>query len=344
MPEMKRVSGALAAGVILALSGCVLGGSDGGDTSGTTVAPASAAAQGKEVETPEAFSLTDAALWDGRPSLGGIWVAHAAVKDPERVVIRNLDNGKTITGALFRRERDFPGPSIQMSSDAAAALGVLAGQPAKVSIVALRKPEPAPAPTPEPTADLADGQIDQSTLDVTAQAAAAIDRAEGTIRPTARPKDAKVAAPAATAQAPAAPADAEPASAKTPVVENPAKTTPADADADQDAQDAPAQPAAKPEAKPETETTAPAATGAPLSGVLEQPYVQVGTFTSEDNAKRAALDLSKGGMSAVVRTTGTGTQTVWRVIVGPALTAEERDGLLKKLKAAGYPDAYPVGG
>lgn len=328
MPEMKRVSGALAAGVILALSGCVLGGSDGGDSSGTTVAPAGAAAQGKEVETPEAFSLTDAALWDGRPSLGGIWVAHAAVKDPERVVIRNLDNGKTITGALFRRERDFPGPSIQMSSDAAAALGVLAGQPAKVSIVALRKPA-----APEPAAAPADGQIDQSTLDVTAQAAAAIERAEGTIRPTARPKDTKVAAPAAAADAePATPPTTPP---TTPVVENPAKQA-----------DAPAEPAAKPEAKPETEAAAPepAATGAPLSGVLEQPYVQVGTFTSEDNAKRAALDLSKAGMSAVVRTTGTGTQTVWRVIVGPALTAAERDALLKKLKAAGYPDAYPVGG
>jgi hypothetical protein len=30
----------------------------------------------RDVEAPEVFDVTDAGLWDGRPSLGGVWVAH----------------------------------------------------------------------------------------------------------------------------------------------------------------------------------------------------------------------------------------------------------------------------
>ena len=66
--------------------------------------------------------MTDQGLWDGRPSLGGVWVAHPDVTEPERVIIRNEANGKFVIGALFRRERELPGPKLQMSSDAAAAL------------------------------------------------------------------------------------------------------------------------------------------------------------------------------------------------------------------------------
>lgn len=323
MPEFKRVSGALAACAILAMAGCVGGETGGENASGALTAPAKAGKPGAEVETPEAFNLTASALWDGRPSLGGIWVAHASVKDPERVIVRNLDNGKSVKGALFRRERDFPGPPVQMSSEAATALGALAGQPVKISIVALRRPpEPKPEPAPEK------GEIEQSKLDVAATAGAAIDKAEAAARPTERPKGAKVAPAAATA------------AAATAVPEKPAKAAP-EAKTEKKSE---AKPEDKPKAQPETKTDAKKATEAPLSGVLEQPYVQIGTFSSEENAKRAALELSKKGMPAVVRTTGKGAETVWRVIVGPALSAKERDALLKKLKDAGYPDAYPVKG
>lgn len=92
----------------------------------------------KEVEAPEVFSKTGKALWDGRPSLGGVWVAHTDAKQPERVVIRNPANGKKVVGALFRRERSNPGPAFQLSSDAASALGVLAGSPQELSVTALR--------------------------------------------------------------------------------------------------------------------------------------------------------------------------------------------------------------
>lgn len=95
----------------------------------------------RDVEAPNVFQANDEALWDGRPSLGGVWVASPDAVDPERVIMRNPANGKFVIGALFKRERDNPGPSLQISSDAAAALGLLAGQPAKINVTALRREE-----------------------------------------------------------------------------------------------------------------------------------------------------------------------------------------------------------
>ncbi|MCX7643892.1 MAG: SPOR domain-containing protein, partial [Rhodobacteraceae bacterium] len=125
---------------------------------GPAIAPAGATrAAAGDVEAPDVFEKTENGLWDGRPSLGGIWVAHPDVSSPERVLIQNQANGKTIVGALFRRERANPGPRIQISSDAATELGILAGQPTMLRVVALKRreeaaPEPAPAPAPEPAA------------------------------------------------------------------------------------------------------------------------------------------------------------------------------------------------
>lgn len=140
----------------------------------------------QDVEAPEVFSKNEAALWDGRPSLGGVWVAHPDVGDPERVMIRNLDNGQFVVGALFRRERDMPGPNLQLSSDAAQALNVVAGSPVELSVVALRK-ERIPVELPEPEAPVevasapeAPVEIEETPLDPIAAAGAAIDAAEPT--------------------------------------------------------------------------------------------------------------------------------------------------------------------
>ncbi|WP_051312465.1 SPOR domain-containing protein [Pseudodonghicola xiamenensis] len=105
----------------------------------------------RDVEAPEVFQVTETGLWDGRPSLGGVWVAHPDVQDPERVIIRNMANGKFVIGALFRRERAIPGPRIQASSDAAEALGMLAGAPVELNVTALRRETLEPE-TEEPTA------------------------------------------------------------------------------------------------------------------------------------------------------------------------------------------------
>jgi rare lipoprotein A len=134
----------------------------------------------RDVEAPEAFQKTDMGLWDGRPSLGGVWVAHPDVNEPERVIIRNTANSNFVIGALFRRERENPGPVFQVSSDAAAALGMLAGAPAQLNVTALRREE-APAEEPAPTeAPPAPQAVETTALDPVAGAAAAIEAAEET--------------------------------------------------------------------------------------------------------------------------------------------------------------------
>lgn len=137
----------------------------GGDDTAEPAALDTATGDGetRDVEAPEVFQKNEAGLWDGRPSLGGIWVAHPDVTDPERVIIRNEDNGRFVVGALFRRERDNPGPALQVSSDAAEELGMLAGAPAQLNVVALRREEV--AVTPPATTDF-DAPADVDTLDL----------------------------------------------------------------------------------------------------------------------------------------------------------------------------------
>lgn len=139
------------AAVLALLTGCAGGGFNPFARNDEAAADTSVATQksvrliDRDVEAPNVFSASDDALWDGRPSLGGVWVASADAIDPERVIMRNPANGKFVIGALFKRERDNPGPNLQISSDAAAALGLLAGQPGKINVTALRREEAKPA-------------------------------------------------------------------------------------------------------------------------------------------------------------------------------------------------------
>ncbi|MCF6274027.1 MAG: SPOR domain-containing protein [Rhodobacteraceae bacterium] len=134
-------AGALAVLLAISLSGCAELSADAAGVEPGDRQQAGSTTIEKDVERPDVFSVTENALWDGRPSLGGVWVAYPANVDPERVVIRNGANGKSVIGALFRRERENPGPKIQLSSDAATALGVIAGSPAEITIIALRREE-----------------------------------------------------------------------------------------------------------------------------------------------------------------------------------------------------------
>jgi rare lipoprotein A len=145
----------------------------------------------RDIEAPEVFSANEAGLWDGRPSLGGVWVAHPDVTDPERVIIRNKANNKFVVGALFRRERDIPGPRLQISSDAAEALGMLAGAPAELNVTALRKEE-VPVAAPEAATEAegveAPADVTETSLDPVATAAAALDAAAPPSAPTPAPR------------------------------------------------------------------------------------------------------------------------------------------------------------
>ncbi|MDQ2067863.1 SPOR domain-containing protein [Xinfangfangia sp. CPCC 101601] len=183
----------MASAAALALAGCVGGGS------GDKTSPAPAKTQKstrlveRDVEAPDVFQMTDDALWDGRPSLGGVWVASSNAKDPERVIMRNPANGKFVIGALFRRERENPGPRLQISSDAAAALGMLAGAPAKISVTALRREEAPPETPKTPILDSA-----ETVAGAAAPTAGAITAGGVETKPLAAP------APAASGQKAAA--------------------------------------------------------------------------------------------------------------------------------------------
>lgn len=207
----------------------------------------------RDVEAPDVFQVTETGLWDGLPSLGGVWVAHPDVKDPERVIIRNPANGKFVIGALFRRERDNPGPSLQLSSDAADAIGVLAGQPVPLNVTALRRE----------------------------------------------------------------------------TVEEPTQTTPAQAAIEKPAAVKAQPPAAKPASRSAVSS-------------LAKPFIQIGIFNVEQNAKNTAEAMRRAGIIPQVLQGISNDKTFWRVIVGPATSTSERAGLLKKVKSRGFNDAYYV--
>jgi cell division septation protein DedD len=290
---------------------------------GTTAQVASATSVklvDRDVEAPEIFQTTDQALWDGRPSLGGVWVASPEAKDPERVIMRNPANGKFVIGALFRRERDNPGPTLQISSDAAAALGLLAGEPGKISVTALRRDEAAPtAPdASKPILDAAE-TVDTEALDpIAGTAAAAIDKAEAD---AAKGGKAAAAPAAATAVAPATPGAKAPAATAT----KPADAKPATA----------AEPAAtKPAATPAPANAPTAATPATASGGL----IQIGIFSQEANAKRAVDTLKKSGITATIKAETSQGKPFWSV------TARGDSTALSKIKQAGFKDAYYLKG
>ncbi|CUH76266.1 SPOR domain-containing protein [Tropicibacter naphthalenivorans] len=261
-------------------------------------ASAGATTTERDVEAPEIFQATEAGLWDGRPSLGGVWVAHPDVTEPERAIIRNEANGKYVIGALFRRQRETPGPRLQVSSDAAAALGILAGAPSNLNVVALRREEVAVQPDPAPLA---------AAAKPLAAVPAAAEVTEGALDP---------------------------------VLDSAAK-----------ALDAAPAPAAKPTAKPATKpvqtaalSPAPAPKPAPkqTASKLAKPFIQIGIFSVEQNAKNTATAMRQAGMVPTVKTHTSQGKTFYRVVVGPAQTKDEVSALLKKIKGTGFTDAYAV--
>jgi rare lipoprotein A len=288
----RALTSICALGVFFTLAGCENGEFQNPFQSGAAKPAASSnltaqsgATEERDIEAPEVFSASEPGLWDGRPSLGGVWVSHPDVKDPERVIIRNTKNGKFVIGALFRPSNDRPGPRLAVSSDAAEALGMLAGSPTQLDVVALRRETvtlpPIASETPEAAMPAAP-EITATSLDPIAAASAAIDAAESTA-------NASVTQPA-VAPVPAAAAPAPRTSAST----------------------------------------------------LTKPFVQIGIFSVEANARNTATSLRQIGIFPTVKKQTSKGKTFWRVIVGPATTSAERAGLLKKIKGQGFSGAYFV--
>jgi hypothetical protein len=92
-------------------------------------------------EKPEILDLSASVIWDGEQTLGGNWISHPDVDSPERVLIKNISNGKSIVGAIFQQTKKMKtGPAV-ISSDAAKALNIAQNDQTKVQIVAVRAAE-----------------------------------------------------------------------------------------------------------------------------------------------------------------------------------------------------------
>lgn len=313
----------------LALSGCMDGGGSGveGARPGQVVE--------RDIEAPNVFSKRDRALWDGRPSLGGVWVAHPDVRAPERVIIRNTENGRETIGALFKRERMNPGPVFQVSADAASAVGMLAGAPTNIEVIALR------------TEEIRTGPVEEPATEPAAVAAAPASAPA----PAPAPLQAATTETAAQTDLIALPDDTAEAAPRTGLFsrlfrrsETPAET--GDAIDVQPLGDAPATviadaPLPMPTPTPMPSPAAAAPASAAASG-LAQPFIQLGIFSVEANAQRAQKLASDAGLSARVVAGQSRGNNFWRVVVGPASDAAESASLLARVKALGFNDAYTV--
>ena len=331
----------------------------------TTVrAPAQARVEIQEVERADIFSVAELALWDGRPSLGGIWVAHPDVTDPERVLVRNATNGQSIYGALFRRERNNPGPRIQLSSDAATELGIVAGQPTELSIVVVRQEEVTIQPAVLPVEE-SEGEAEDLTdpSDNTALVMAPGDAV--VTEPDEAPKRQGFFARLFGGGAAASEAtddEADLIGAAAPDVEteplDPITTGAAAAIAAAEASAPrtsasvrPVQRSLAPPASPPATaaTPAPVVAAAPVAPVptpapqtLNNPYVQVGLFTVEANANAAATGLRQGGIVPTITPGTNAAGTFWRVLVGPMSSPDDQSEILSQVKSLGYSDAFLV--
>ncbi|MBE9476688.1 MAG: SPOR domain-containing protein [Proteobacteria bacterium] len=270
----------------------------------------------RDVEAPEVFQVTEKSLWDGRPSLGGVWVAHPDSKQPERVIIRNETNGKFVIGALFKRERDNPGPRLQLSSDAANALGVLAGAPTTLNVTVLRRE----------TVTVDDGGSPVATETVTTKVLkpASTDEIESSVLKSVAEAEAKTSAD--TTRTVDIPTNKP---ITKPVMRAPKKPVKA-----QKVASAPVV-VAKVPIPAKKATTAKAST----SG-LSLPYIQLGFFSIETNANNTLKSLETRKIPGKVTEATAKGKTFWRVLAGPAQTKGEQSAYLTEIKKMGFSDAY----
>lgn len=336
---LRAISGAT---LLAALAACEPGADAGSDVGAAADRPAATRLVERDIEAPEVFQSTEPGLWDGRPSLGGVWVAHPDVGDPERVIIRNESNGQFVIGALFKREREAAGPKIQVSADAANALGLLAGQPTVLNVTALRREEKAQVETTAgsaaaPTAPViageapAEGEVVIAAAPATAQAAPASGRRWFWQKKTPAPVPAATPVAATAGEGVLTAPEAIRATTLDPI---------AGAAAAIDAAEARATAAAQPST---SATPLASATAAPrATGTLSKPFVQIGIFSVEANAERSADALRSAGVVPTVYAQESSGTDFWRVVVGPATTSDDREAILAKVKAMGYADAYFV--
>jgi cell division septation protein DedD len=87
---------------------------------------------------------------------------------------------------------------------------------------------------------------------------------------------------------------------------------------------------------------APPPAAAPSTSPLDQPFVQIGIFSVEENATTTAQALRNAGLVPTVYDQSTNGRRFWRVVVGPAQTAAQRNEMLRAVRRLGFEDAYSV--
>ena len=189
-------------------------------------------------EKPEILDLSASVIWDGEQTLGGNWISHPDVDSPERVLIKNISNGKSIVGAIFQQTKKAKTETAVISSDAARALDIGQNKQTKVQIIAVRE-----AKSTSPTSN--------------------------TVKP------------------------------------------------------------------PKTDS-------ATTETKLSKPFIQVGIFGIENNANKTKDQMLQLNLPANIFNSQIKKKPYWRVVVGPATTSESRNNMLKKIKLAGFADAYFV--
>lgn len=167
---------------------------------------------------PNLFDATGTALWDGKRTLQGVWVAHPLATSARRVRIYNTQTGAAVDGALFKRDPALTGPSVLVSSEAAQFLGMSPGEETDLRIVALtpsQRPQGATSTEPPPAAEPA--ASDPAPRAEPASAAAPAPSEAGTRAEAGpEPENAAGAEPALTTAAIPAPRPAQPETAAAP--------------------------------------------------------------------------------------------------------------------------------
>ena len=92
-------------------------------------------------EKPKILDIAATVIWDGSQTLGGNWVSHPNIKSPERVIIKNTTNRKSVVGAVFQQTKNFNKGLAAISSDAAKALSISKNKETELHIVAVTEAE-----------------------------------------------------------------------------------------------------------------------------------------------------------------------------------------------------------
>jgi len=318
--------------VSVALAACT-DGSSSSNSGGGAAASRGGQVVERDIEDASVFSKREAALWDGRPSLGGAWVAHPDAQSPERVIIRNTTNGQETIGALFRRERMNPGPAFQVSAEAANAVGILAGAPTVIEVVALRSDESAAGgPAIAATTAQTDEQPAQDSGPSEMAQTGSPDLPEATAPPVVTTETQPRGGFLGRLFGRSTPEQPDTQGIETQGLDGRITQAPVQTPAPTAAQ-APAaavEPPPARQAQPQSAST------------LERPFIQLGIFSVEANAGKAETMARDAGLTARKVEGRAQGNAFWRVVIGPAQTQAEQTQMLARVKSLGFNDAYTV--